>query len=150
MLEDVWHFALVPVPRGVPGQGRRSRVLWPAPARIRGGLIPGCPFSNTIAQERVPKIGYLSSWGAKVVLKWPSGALGPAPGPPEGYLSTTLVPHELRYPILGTVFCAMITLSTAGAGPPPFCHFCLTPPSILPYDHDRAASPSSLFDKPFP
>ena len=52
-----------------------------------------------IARKRVPKRGYLSSWGIEVVLEWPSGGpgAGPAPGPPEGSLSTTLVLHELRY-----------------------------------------------------
>ncbi len=57
--------------------------------------------------KTVPKIGYLSSWGTKVFLKWPFGGPGPALGPPEGHLSTTLVPHELRHPILSTLFCAM-------------------------------------------
>ncbi len=49
-------------------------------------------------------MGYLSSWGTKVVLQWPSGSpgAGPAPRLPEGHLTTTLAPHELRYPILGT------------------------------------------------
>jgi hypothetical protein len=64
-----------------------------------------------IAQKRVPKIRYLSSWGTTVVLRWPSG--GPeaglclAPRPPVGHASIALVPHELRYPILGTPFYAL-------------------------------------------
>ncbi len=78
-----------------------------------------CPgiWAKGTAQEvlkilKVLKIEYLSSWGTKVVLKWPSGGPGaglcPAPGPPEGHLSTILVPHELRNPILGTICCALI------------------------------------------
>jgi hypothetical protein len=64
-----------------------------------------------IAQNMVPKIWYLNSWSSKVVLKWPSGGPGaglfPAPGPPKGLLSTTSVPHEFRYPISSTLFCAL-------------------------------------------
>ncbi len=76
----------------------------------RGGAAirkkrPQCAF---IVQKGVPKIGHLSSWGTQVVIKNPSGGPGagqsPAPGPPKGHLSTTLVPHELRYPILSTLF----------------------------------------------
>ncbi len=62
------------------------------------------------AQKRIPKIRYLSSWGTRVVLKWPSGGPGaglcPAPGPPKGHVSTTLAPHEIKYLIYP--FCAMI------------------------------------------
>jgi hypothetical protein len=65
-------------------------------------------LSLIIAQKRVPKIGYLTSWGTQVVLEWPYGSPGaglcPAPRPPEGHLSTTIVPHELRHPTLGTMF----------------------------------------------
>jgi hypothetical protein len=68
-----------------------------------------------IAQTNVPKIRYLNSWGTKVVLKWPSGGPGagqsPALGPPEGNLSTTSIPHELRYPVLGTLWCAMTSMA---------------------------------------
>ncbi len=40
---------------------------------------------------------------------FPGGVPWGPPGPPEVHLSTTLVPHELRYPILGNYlfFCAM-------------------------------------------
>ncbi len=46
-----------------------------------------------------------------MVLKWISGGPGaglcPAPGSSERPLSTTLIPHELKYPFLGTLSCAM-------------------------------------------
>ncbi len=68
---------------------------------------------NFIAQKIVPKMGYLNSWGAEVVLKWrscgPGAGQSSAPEPPEGHLSTTLIPHELRYPILGTIIGTMTT-----------------------------------------
>ncbi len=64
---------------------------------------------GTHSAKRVPKMGYLTSWGTTVLLKWPSGGpwagQSPAPGLPEGHLSTASVPHELRYPFLGTLFC---------------------------------------------
>ncbi len=54
-----------------------------------------CHSAKKGTSDRVPEfVGY----------KWPSGAPGagqiPAPGPPKGHLSTTLVPHELRYQFL--------------------------------------------------
>ncbi len=68
--------------------------------------------ADITAQKRVPKIGYLSSWGTKVVLRLAFGGPGagqsPAPGPPEGHFSTTLVLRKLRYPILGILFCVML------------------------------------------
>ena len=53
-------------------------------------LEPGGRRKSTpglIAQTRVPKIGYLSSWGAEVVLKWPSGGPGSFARPQGGTLS---------------------------------------------------------------
>jgi hypothetical protein len=57
---------------------------------------------SLIAQKRAPKIGYLSSWGTAVVLKWPSGS--PAPGPPEGPLKYHFNTPRAQIPYLGYPF----------------------------------------------
>ncbi len=74
---------------------------------------------SVIAQKSEPTTGYLRSLGIKVVLKGPSGGLGagqcPAPGLPGGHVSSTSVPHELKYPILGTLFCAVVSVEVGGS-----------------------------------
>jgi hypothetical protein len=94
-----------PLPGPTPGGGPWERP-WPGPRSICIDFQPGRPILRPfrevpfecIAQKIIPKMGYLSLWGIKVVLRWPSGGPGlcPAPGPPEGHLNTILVPHELR------------------------------------------------------
>ncbi len=92
--------------------GGKSGVVVDNSGRTDGTKLKPVGFTF-IAQKRIPKIVYLSSWGTKVVLGWPVGGLGagqPGPrasgGPLKYHSSTprTQVPY-LRYPFLRCETC---------------------------------------------